>query len=76
MKLACVGNALVDVIAFVETDFSSKFGIHIGSTSHVEHDRLAPILAALPDPAISAGGGAANTARTFAQLGHKATFAG
>lgn len=76
MKLACVGNALVDVIAFVETDFSSRFGIHIGSTSHVEHPRLEPVLAALPDPAISAGGGAANTARTFVHLGYEAIYAG
>ena len=76
MKLACVGNALVDVIAFVETDFPSKFGIHIGSTSHVDHRSLEPILAALPDPAISAGGGAANTARTFVHLGHEAVFSG
>jgi sugar/nucleoside kinase (ribokinase family) len=76
MKLACVGNALVDVIAFVETDFSSRFGFHIGSTSHVDHQKLEPILAALPDPAISAGGGAANTARTFVNLGHEAVFAG
>jgi sugar/nucleoside kinase (ribokinase family) len=76
MKLACVGNALVDVIAFVETDFSSKFSFHIGSTSHVEHCRLEPVLAALADPAISAGGGAANTARTFVHLGHEAVFTG
>ena len=76
MKLACVGNALVDVIAFVETDFSSIFGMHIGSASHVEHSRLESILAALPDPAISAGGGAANTARTFVHLGYEAAFAG
>ena len=76
MKLACVGNALVDVIAFVQTDFSSRFGIHIGSTSHVDHLSLAPVLAALSDPAISAGGGAANTARTFVHLGHEAVFAG
>jgi hypothetical protein len=55
MKLACVGNALVDVIAFVETDFSSNFGFQPGSTSHVDHARLEPLLAALFDPAISAG---------------------
>jgi sugar/nucleoside kinase (ribokinase family) len=76
MKLACVGNALVDVIAFVETDFLSKFGMHRGSTSHVDHCTLQTILAALPDPAISAGGGAANTARTFVSLGHEAVYAG
>ncbi|MGD9941531.1 MAG: adenosine kinase [Clostridia bacterium] len=76
MKLACVGNALVDVIAFVETDFLSEFGMQAGSTSHVDHKRLKPILAALQNPAISAGGGAANTARTFVNLGYEAAFAG
>lgn len=76
MKLACAGNALVDVIAFVEADFSSKFGITPGSTSHVDHSRLKPLLDALPDPAVCAGGGAANTARMFVQLGHEAVFAG
>jgi sugar/nucleoside kinase (ribokinase family) len=76
MKLACVGNALVDVIAFVERDTVSSFGMHIGSTSHIDHKRLEPILAALSCPAISAGGGAANTARTFVNLGYEAAFAG
>jgi sugar/nucleoside kinase (ribokinase family) len=76
MKLACVGNALVDVIAFVETDFPSEYGMHIGSTSHVDQKTLEPILAALPGPAISAGGGAANTARTFVNLGYEAVFTG
>jgi sugar/nucleoside kinase (ribokinase family) len=76
MKLACVGNALVDVIAFIDTDFALKFGITTGSTAHVDHSRLGPVVAALQDPAISAGGGAANTARTFVHLGHEAVFAG
>lgn len=76
MKLACVGNALFDIVAFVETDFASRFGFHGGSTTHAERSELAPVLAALSGASRGAGGGATNTARVFSSLGFHASFAG
>jgi len=76
MKLACVGNALFDIVAFVETDFASRFGFHGGSTTHAERSELSPVLAALSGASRGAGGGATNTARVFSSLGHQAAFAG
>jgi sugar/nucleoside kinase (ribokinase family) len=76
MKLACIGNALIDIIAHVEPDFPCSIGVHPGSTEHVERAVLSAMLEALGDYAYSAGGGAANTARAFTALGGKASFAG
>lgn len=76
MRLACVGNALYDTVAFVETDFASRLGYHAGSTVHAEHEELEPIIATLSGAARGAGGGAVNAARVFASLGHGASFAG
>lgn len=76
MKLACVGNALYDIIAFVETDFASKFGLHGGSTVHTERAQLESIIKALTSASSGAGGGAANTARVFSSLGYRSSFAG
>ncbi len=76
MRLACVGNALIDIIAHVEPDFPCSIGVHPGSTEHVERPVLAYVLEALADYGFSAGGGAANTARAFTALGGKASFTG
>lgn len=76
MRLACAGNALFDIISFVDTDFASSIGVHGGSTLHVGPEELAPIIAALRNTSSGAGGGAANTARVFASLGFDAAFAG
>jgi sugar/nucleoside kinase (ribokinase family) len=76
MRLACVGNALYDIIAFVETDFASSFGFHEGSTVHVEKSELESLLSALQGVTGSAGGGAVNSARIFSKLGFSSSFAG
>lgn len=81
MKIACVGNALYDIIAFVESDFASCFGLHPGSALHTTREYLLPVLEALPSTGIipaggNPGGGALNTARAFASLGHEASFSG
>lgn len=66
----------MDLVSFVETDFSSSLGIHAGSTHHVSHEILDRVRKALGDPFKSAGGGAANTAKVFSALGGAARFAG
>lgn len=76
MRLSCAGNALFDIIAFVETDFPPSIGLHGGSTAHVSSADLEPLVARLQGASYSAGGGAANTARVFASLGHHSSFAG
>jgi len=76
MKLACVGNALYDIIAFVETDFASSLGFHAGSTVHVDRSELEPLLSALPGITGNAGGGALNVAKVFSCLGYQSAFAG
>jgi len=76
MKLACVGNALFDIVAFVETDFASKFGFHAGSTTHAERIDMDLLVDSLRVATRGAGGGAANTARVFSALGHGSSFAG
>ncbi len=76
MRLACVGNALYDIIAFVETDFASRSGFHEGSTVHVEKTELESLLVALQGATGSAGGGAVNTAKIYTKLGFPASFAG
>jgi len=76
MRLACVGNALWDIVSFVGEDFASSLGYHGGSTTHADIADLEPVIAALPNAFRCAGGGAANAARVFASLGHDAAFAG
>ncbi|PKL08702.1 MAG: hypothetical protein CVV51_07605 [Spirochaetae bacterium HGW-Spirochaetae-7] len=76
MRLACVGNALWDIVSFVGDDFPSSLGYHDGSTTHADIANLEPVIAALPNAYLCAGGGAANAARVFSSLGHDAAFAG
>jgi sugar/nucleoside kinase (ribokinase family) len=76
MDLVGIGNALLDVIAFVDEDFAPSIGIHNNSVVHMDRARLGNIVEGLPNAAVSAGGGAANTARAVAALGMKATFIG
>lgn len=76
MEFVGVGNALMDVIAFVDEEFAPSLGFHNNAVVHLERERLESILPSLPDPLFSAGGGAANAARAAALLGAKAAFAG
>jgi len=76
MELVGVGNALMDVVAFVDEAFAPSLGYHNNSVSHVDRSRMDEVLRALPDPVVSAGGGAANAARAASILGARAAFAG
>ncbi len=76
MEFVGIGNALMDVIAFVDEDFAPSLGFHNNSTTHLEHDVLAGLVGRLPLPAYSAGGGAANAARVAALLGLEACYYG
>jgi sugar/nucleoside kinase (ribokinase family) len=76
MEIVGVGNALMDVIAFVDEAYAPRLGFHNNSVAHIERSRLGSILADLPDATVSAGGGAANAARAASYLGARAAFAG
>src|SRR5208337_1070168 len=76
MEIVGIGNALMDVIAFVDEAYAPRLGFHNNSVAHIERSRLGSILADLPDATVSAGGGAANAVRAASYLGARAAFAG
>jgi len=76
MEIVGIGNALMDVIAFVDEAYAPKLGFHNNAIVHFERSELEPILAELPDASVSAGGGVANAMRAAAYLGAAASFAG
>ena len=76
MEIVGIGNALMDVIAFVDEAYAPKLGFHNNSVSHLDSARLDAILKDLPDATVSAGGGAANAVRAAAFLGASAAYAG
>ena len=76
MEVVGVGNALMDLIAFVDEDFAPSLGIHNNAVLHLERRDFDAILPLLPEFEASAGGGGANVARTAAFLGAAASFSG
>jgi sugar/nucleoside kinase (ribokinase family) len=76
MDIVGIGNALMDVIAFVDEAFAPKFGFHNNAVVHLERAVLQAVLDELPDATVSAGGGASNAARAAAYLGANASYAG
>jgi sugar/nucleoside kinase (ribokinase family) len=76
MEIVGIGNALMDVIAFVDEAYAPKLGFHNNAVVHFDRSRLDAILADLQDATVSPGGGVANTIRAAAYLGAKAAFAG
>jgi sugar/nucleoside kinase (ribokinase family) len=76
MEIVGIGNALMDVIAFVDEAFAPMLGFHNNAVLHCERSRLDSILSELTDAVISPGGGVANTLRASAYLGANALFAG
>lgn len=75
-RIIAIGNALLDIFAFVEPDYPLSFGLESFGTSHVESSRLLPLLSGLEGSLRVAGGGAANTARAASLLGLDARFLG
>lgn len=71
-----MGNALMDLISFVDESFAPSLGFHNNAVVHLDRSRFDAIIPRLPEYATSAGGGAANTVRAAALLGAKTAFAG
>ncbi len=76
MKVVGIGNALMDVIAFVDEAYAPRLGFHNNAVVHLERSKIESIIHGLPDAIVSAGGGAANTARAASYLGSNAAYAG
>jgi sugar/nucleoside kinase (ribokinase family) len=76
VEIVGIGNALMDLISFVDEDFAPSLGFHNNAVVHMNRSRLDAILPLLPECVSSAGGGAANAVRAAALLGAKAAFAG
>jgi sugar/nucleoside kinase (ribokinase family) len=76
MEIVGIGNALMDVIAFVDEAYTPMLGFHNNTVAHVDREALGAIVEGLPEAIVSAGGGAANVVRAAAYLGAEAAYAG
>lgn len=75
-ELVGVGNALVDIVAISQEEIASVLDLPVGEAVHVDYERFTELLVALPEPAMSAGGGAANTTKIASLLGVPTAFVG
>ena len=82
IELLCVGNALTDIFATVNTSDKeqvfSRFDLN-HPVQHIEMEELSAILSKLPDAGdmvVTSGGGAANVAKIAGLLGTKVCFTG
>jgi sugar/nucleoside kinase (ribokinase family) len=76
VELVGVGNALVDVIAFSDEDVAEPLGLRPNEAVHVDSGRFSELAVALPNPSLSAGGGAAGTVKIASRLGIRSAFVG
>jgi len=75
IELLCIGNAIVDVFADVDSDLALRYGL-CEPVQHIEIEKLKTILSELGETTAVSGGGAANAAKVAALLGAKAGFSG
>ncbi|MGB0113874.1 MAG: adenosine kinase [Ilumatobacteraceae bacterium] len=74
--VACIGNALVDVLASAEERFLDDHGLVKGSMTLVETERAIELYSALGHAVEMSGGSAANTACGIASFGGRAAYIG
>ncbi len=73
--LVCAGNAIVDVFASVDEDVDRLLALQ-SPVSHVDYEKISNILVTLPNPKMSAGGGASNVAKIASFLHVPSAFIG
>lgn len=73
-----VGNALMDIQAFVDDEFLANFGLHKGIMHLIDEDTSRKILESLSPYKLTSvpGGSCANTISAIAKLGGKVSFTG
>lgn len=71
-----IGNAIVDVMTYVEDGFIEKFGLNKGTMALVDEARVEQLYRAMGACAESSGGSVANTLAGVASFGGSAGFIG
>lgn len=71
-----IGNAIVDILSFVEPGIIDEAGVGRGSMNLVEADQSSAIYALLAETKQQSGGSAANTIAAAAALGRKVAYIG
>ena len=72
-EFLCIGNAIVDVFADVDSAFMNRMGI-CETVQHITRGHAGKILAELGVRTLRTGGGAANAAKIASGLGGSAAF--
>ena len=76
LDIVAIGNAIVDVIANADDDFSSREGIAKGSMRLIDTETAEGLYGRMGPGIEASGGSAANTAAGIAALGGKCGFIG
>jgi len=76
VDVICMGNAIVDVLAYADETFLSEHGLTKGTMRLIDAQQAAALYADLPPGIEASGGAAANTAVGVASLGGEAAFIG
>ena len=76
IDVLCVGNAIVDVLAYADEAFLDEHELPKGTMRLVDGDEAAALYKDLPPGIEASGGSAANTAVGVASLGGRAAFIG
>ena len=73
-----IGNAIVDILAFVNEDFIREHALEIGSMTLMDAEKQASLLRGLQDVdlQLKSGGSAANTMVALAQSGGRGFYSG
>jgi sugar/nucleoside kinase (ribokinase family) len=76
LDVACIGSAIVDVLAQTDDQFLERHGMAKGAMQLIDTEAALRIYADMPPAVEVSGGSAANTAAGVAALGGEAAFVG
>ena len=76
LDVLCIGNAVVDVIAAADDEFSTSEGLDKGSMRLIDEEEATRLYAKMGPGREISGGSASNTAAGIAMLGARAGFVG
>jgi sugar/nucleoside kinase (ribokinase family) len=76
VDVACIGNAIVDVLAHTDDSFLDRHGMVKGSMQLIDTEAATAIYADMPPAVEISGGSAGNTAAGVAAFGASAAFVG
>ena len=75
-KVVGIGNAIIDILAYVDDEFLKKNNIKKGVMNLMSSDRSKELLKKIKESKKVAGGSAANTIVGLSQLGLKSSYIG